>query len=394
MAGLLLLACAPVRGNDADQQPHASFNKALFSLLKSEMAEQNNANVVISPLSLGRALHAIQEGAGGETLKQITDVLGSPESVAHMAGQYADDSRLKAAAVMLVDQKLTLKDSYKSKFPGMDVRNVSFQEDPAKQEAEVNAWVNKRTKGRVPQILPLNSLRPDTALVYVNALTFDARWQDEFAKDQTRTGKFTNADGTVSKCSFMNALIMKLHVLINDDCTIAIFPYKQPEGQAEANDFHFIALMPEAKTKLADFVAMQDWDTVHVLVREALGKDKEYVGVHLPKFKAVSPILRVSKPFSEMGMKDMFINRKADFSNMCDQPGIFVNEIYHRCSVVVNEAGTQAGAATSFDDPFGGSEKTLSFDRPFLWLIYDAGKDIVLFSGCLTDLKQAGQTRR
>jgi serpin B len=85
-----------------------------------------------------------------------------------------------------------------------------------------------------------------------------------------------------------------------------------------------------------------------------------------------------------MGMPVAF-SGGADFSGMTGSPDLFIDEVLHKAFVSVDEAGTEAAAATAVimketampvDPPV-----EVTIDRPFIFLIRDIDTSAILFVG-------------
>lgn len=86
----------------------------------------------------------------------------------------------------------------------------------------------------------------------------------------------------------------------------------------------------------------------------------QYMRVEIPKFKIESNI-KMKSQLEDYGMKDMFLESKADFSGLSEQSnGLAVSDVFHKAFLEVNEEGTEAAAAT-------GIEK-IAFDRIYYLL--------------------------
>ncbi len=83
-----------------------------------------------------------------------------------------------------------------------------------------------------------------------------------------------------------------------------------------------------------------------------------------------------------MGMSNAFIWTIADFSGISTNAGLFIDDIKHSTFISVDEAGTEAAAATVILMP-PGSQHTieLTVDRPFIFLIRDIETEQILFIG-------------
>ena len=106
------------------------------------------------------------------------------------------------------------------------------------------------------------------------------------------------------------------------------------------------------------------------------------VRLKMPKFEFDSSF-SLKKTLSEMGMPVAF-SADADFSGMTGKKDLFISDVIHKAFVSVDEAGTEAAAATAVimeltampEEPI---EVTL--DRPFIFLIRDIETGAILFIG-------------
>ena len=116
------------------------------------------------------------------------------------------------------------------------------------------------------------------------------------------------------------------------------------------------------------------------------------VDLRLPKFsfsfeKGLSEVLR------EMGMTAVFSAESADLSGITGEERLFLGPVLHKAWVSVDEAGTEAAAATvgmllkseALPNPI-----EVVVDRPFLFLIRHRATGTILFLGRVTDPKQPG----
>ena len=85
-------------------------------------------------------------------------------------------------------------------------------------------------------------------------------------------------------------------------------------------------------------------------------------------------------------MTDAFSAGVADFSGMTDEEALFISVVVHKAFVSVDEEGTEAAAATGgVARPVDASTPpplepiTVTFDRPFIFLIRDEPTGTILF---------------
>ncbi len=90
-----------------------------------------------------------------------------------------------------------------------------------------------------------------------------------------------------------------------------------------------------------------------------------------------------------MGMSDAFDSGAADFSGMVDPVDSkpWIDQIYHKAFVAIDEEGTEAAAATAvvMTDSALPEQVVLSVDKPFIFLIRDDVTGLILFMGRVLD---------
>jgi serpin B len=64
---------------------------------------------------------------------------------------------------------------------------------------------------------------------------------------------------------------------------------------------------------------------------------------------------------------------------------LFISEVIHKAFVEVNEAGTEAAAATMVDATAMSITGSFTVDHPFIFLIRENGSGTILFLGRIVD---------
>ena len=204
----------------------------------------------------------------------------------------------------------------------------------------------------------------------VNALYFKAPWATPFEKAATRQQDFHRADGSRVTVPMMRAT---------------------PEGASYLTGDHWRgARLPYAGNALAMTVALPDpgheADAVADLMAGGLTAEA-HTGVDLamPRwtFRTSSDL---GEPLMDLGMTRAFGEGSADFSPM--SPGLYVDAVLHQAFIAVDEAGTEAAAATAvvMDEASAiAAVQTLVLDRPFLFVIHDTAQGTPLFVGRVAD---------
>ena len=116
---------------------------------------------------------------------------------------------------------------------------------------------------------------------------------------------------------------------------------------------------------------------------------KTSVKVKLPKFN-ITYSRNLNKDLEHLGMKNMFIERVADFSRIDGTRDLFVSFVKQDVAIEVNEEGSEAAAATAVvldlteSASFTFSESFI-VDQPFLFFIRDKQTEMMLFLGKIVD---------
>jgi serpin B len=106
------------------------------------------------------------------------------------------------------------------------------------------------------------------------------------------------------------------------------------------------------------------------------------VKLYLPKFKTTSEF-ELSEMLKQMGMPEAFTDQ-ADFSGMTGKKDLKISKVIHKAFVEVNEAGTEAAAATAVvmrikSMPM--KQPEFRADHPFMFIIKENTNNSILFAG-------------
>ncbi|MCD6498816.1 MAG: serpin family protein, partial [Deltaproteobacteria bacterium] len=115
--------------------------------------------------------------------------------------------------------------------------------------------------------------------------------------------------------------------------------------------------------------------------------ETKQVQLAMPKFKYRTTMM-LKTTFQNMGMTDVFSSGAADLSGMDGTRDLSVSAIIHKTFVDVDEAGTEAAAATAViveGTSILNFDVELTIDRPFLFVIRDLSTGAILFMGAIED---------
>ena len=181
--------------------PDARFALGLHRLL----AADRDRSFAWSPYSVASALGVVGAGARGATRDELAAVLGDLDelgpALAAGAAFPADAAvTLGVANTLWADLTLPVADDYLAAvkaWPGGAARGADFRGNPDGSRQEINADVERSTRGLISDLIPAGLVDPDTRAVVVNALYLRAAWVKAFEKGATRPQPFRTPGGPV-----------------------------------------------------------------------------------------------------------------------------------------------------------------------------------------------------
>ena len=384
--GLLLAGCG---GGTAETDVHKSPSKVPvvetdtmdFAVNLFRAAAKEGENTLVSPLSVLTALAMAANGAEGDSLTQMETTLGGTrEDLNDWLGGFRDDDQLKQANGIWVksDQKFDPNEDFLTTV--QKVYDAVLNEAPFDETTrdEINDWVREETEGMIDGII---DQIPQEAIMYlINALSFEAAWENPYEEHQVQEGVFTTEDGRELDAEMMYG---------------TAYDYLRTENATgfrqwyEGEDYAFVALLPNEGVTVAELVDSLTGKELSQLLEKP---EVDVVQTAIPKFEAESDF-ELSEVLRDMGMDKVFDDTLANFSGLgtYESRNIYISRVLHKTSIQLAEQGTKAGAATAVEiayatGAFGPAEEptTVYLDRPFVYMIVERDSGIPLFMGtCL-----------
>ena len=368
-------------------------NKLAFKFLQ-QLAQENKKSFVCSPLSLQLALAMTANGAQGETLQEMLDVLGYGSEGMAALNAYAKilieqlpavdlDVKLKMADAIIATDKYQLNAGFRETlrtYYYAPAVTMSF-DDPERVLAQVNEWARRNTEGLIDPML--KDMAPNAVAYLMNALYFKARWQGGdthpmFDSRFTSAGDFYKADGSKTQVPFMST---GRHFPYADkgDYEVVALPY-------ESGKFFMYILLPKKKDGLSAMIASLRNTSWNSLI-SSLETGRE-VSLRMPKFETAGDF-ELSKALMAMGMTKAFDEVFAEFGGMFDgSRGLYINRVLQKAKIQVAEWGTEAAAVTVVEMAEKSSmpEHVIYFtaDHPFVFVIGEQESGTILFEGTYT----------
>ena len=376
-----------------------SVNNFAFDLYR-KIVNETDENVILSPFSLYITLSMIYEGAQEDTADEMANILHFPADDGLRQGSFAklqndinnrkSKSTLKLSNNVWIQDGLSIKDGFRNNIDNYyfaNIEELDFMDNPEGSRETINQWVDKETEGKIKEILPKGSIDKATMIALTNAIYFKGDWKYKFNKENTRDSEFyleNNQTKTVPMMNidyndyddiefnmFRNKTIQVLELpYIGDTISMMIFlPIDMNNKDYQVNPRSIYELDNELNS---------------VLYQEVIEKFNpvEYFYISLPRFSFESDF-DMKNNLKPLGIEKAF-DPSANFNGITDNTQFWIDEVYHKASITVNEKGTEAAAASSAIGIAGFPPEFIA-DHPFFFTIQDKETGLILFMGRVMD---------
>lgn len=346
----------------------------------NEAAKHKAENMIVSPLSMSMALSMLSNGAVGDTRAEMLDALGFEDKDMDAVNTFNNRLTKELAAVdntvmqslansIWIDYSAKIKDSFI--FDNKAAYNAEIFTDNLSLEESmnrINEWCSDKTHG---MIYPFLNEPTESLITLINALYFKGRWADPFDPANTSKGKFHNSDGSTSTVDMMR-----------DEKTCRYGTFKDAVWVTLSygnTAYRAVFIMPEENSGLSVDEYMASLTEAEFKEGLLAGNAVE-LDVSLPKFEISYKNKRMNSILCNIGFKKMFTD--GDFSGITDTPLAF--EVVQEAKIKLDEKGTEAAAVTGIHgylSPGPMQKLSITFDRPFAFLIKEYSTGAVLFMG-------------
>ncbi|XP_004483442.2 serpin B9 isoform X1 [Dasypus novemcinctus] len=356
-------------------------------LLKMLCQDSPSHNVFCSPVSISSALAMVLLGAKGSTAAQVAQALSlKGEDGTHRAFQSllsevnkpGTQYLLRTANRLFGEKTYEFLSTFREsclRFYHAELEELSFTHAAEESRKHINTWVSGKTEGKIRELLPWNSIGPETRMVLVNAIYFKGRWNEEFDKTFTREMPFK-----------INQKEQKPVQMMYQESTFKIAYIKEVCAQVlelpyAGDELSMVLLLPDDDVELSTVEKLLTFEKFIAWTKPDCMRSTE-VEVLLPRFK-LEENYDMEQVLQSLGVVDIFQEAKADLSAMSAKRDLFLSKFVHKSFVEVNEEGTEAAAASAavvvecclVEGP------RFCADHPFLFFIRHNAANSILFCG-------------
>ena len=359
-----------------------------------------DGNQVYSPLNVYMALAMLAETTDGNSRQEILDLLGAPsmEFLRYQAQKiwcatYTADGTAESllANSLWLDDAFTFHDKTVQTLAQQYFASV-FHGDLGTEEMneQLHSWLDIHTGGLLEDQIQGLELSPETVFALASTLYFRARWSSEFDPSENTTDSFYAINRSYP-AEFM-------HCTASEYFWGKHFSATRLHLDGTSTGFMWLIRPNEGYTP-QDVLQDGDWlkcvqqnyyqDANGHYVFEWTNQSYNYkVNIHLPKFD-ISAKQDLIDGMKNLGLQDIFDWTTSDFTPLCSDVPIYVNQIDHVVRVAIDEEGVTAAAYTVIAGDGSGSsgdceEIDFILNRPFLFVI-TSRDGLPLFTGIVNE---------
>jgi serpin B len=361
-------------------------NKFSLNLYKLLNAASIEGSLVMSPISLQTALGMIYIGARGRTAEEMAAVLHLPtdqdaaktgfrqllnflKRCGSISLEVANRIFISASFNVVDDFRRTIKNTFES-----DIERVKFAPKHEKARKIINTWVEKRTRRKINHIIGPETLNAMSRLVVVNIVYFKGKWLRPFSSEDTEMGTFyISRNKEVDIPMMHNKTFFNFKYLDSLGAKVLELPY---EGGTES----MFILLPDDLEGIYDLERNLPAVDLTSTFKDMQPKELD---IALPKFK-IETLLNLKGCLMAIGMKNMFLEKTANFSGITGSPELYVSVVLQRAFLEVGELGTEAAAITALvTQGHPRTQPLMEFvvDHPFLFIIWEKRANTLLLMG-------------
>ena len=363
---------------EGEQELINSNNDFAFNLFRKARGDKSK---ILSPLSITFALGMLNNGADGQTLKEINQTLGFGEAGADAINAFCqkmlkESNTLDEKTKALIANTIFVNEGcgYRLQEGFIDKANTFYDAQPQNRDFNdgetmdvINQWASDHTEGMIPTVLDTLTYRPDNVSYLLNALYFKGIWSSPFRKENTQDEPFGGGDD-----------VPMMH--------------QEKSVRYAENDFYQAVRLPygNGAYRMDIFLPREDKTVGEVL--ESLNGSNwqpkyEYrsVDLKLPRFETDTN-QGLIEIMSDLGMPSAFSVFNAEFPYFCNVP-IFISQMFQVAKIKLDEEGTEAAAVTVIGGATSGMPpvpKPFHANRPFLYIISEQSTGAIFFIGQYT----------
>ena len=338
-------------GKAVEAQPVVLSTDAFsLRLFQHSLSSKVSGNILVAPRTLGRALLALQELAGGKTLEELQALQLSTES--HLRSSEPDSAALLGKDFSLPKGE---KDAL--------VMTLPFSDNVPMSLGLFNGMLAPVMGNPEAQLADSKMVTNRTRLLAGCVARFQADWKTPFHSSDTRTADFDNASGGMPHFSQMRSRgLYQVAEAADGSWKAVALPMK--ETNSSRIPLVYIGILPSGSAR--EFAAALTPEKLTEIRRVLSKAGPQDTLVELPSLELQVQPYDSRDSLRRLGLKALFDSETADFSGLTPEK-IHLGALVQSLEVVLTENKIKAAPNPELDY----AARCISFDRPYIWLIAD-----------------------
>ena len=362
-----------------------SFNLFREVYRQHQTESQKQKSMFFSPMGVTFMMGMLAEGAEGETQREILKTMCLDEATAREISQMCevliDDApeadrqvTLEIANAIYTNKGFEPKKEYKEcmdEYYDADIRSLDFSKTESINA--INNWAKDKTNGKIQKII--DRLSPDAVAYILNSIYFNAKWTNQFDREDTKTETFMTEGGEARQTEMMNNNAI-VACAANDVMSMVCLPY------GSGTVWNMYVLLPNEGKTVDDVLGSlntESWMNV------CKGLKNMLLNLKMPKY-STDNIIDMKTALAAIGMTKAF-SPNAEFGKITDSKNMYISNIGQRAQINVTEEGTEMVAVSTGDlsslgggaDIFGNGE--FFANRPFVYIVAENNTGAIFFAG-------------
>ena len=361
---------------EGEQQLIESNNDFAFNLFRKARGDKSK---ILSPLSITFALGMLNNGADGETLKEINQTLGFGEAGADAINAFCQKmlkeyNTLDEKTIDLIANTIFMNEGmgYHLQEGFMDKVNTYYDAQPQNRDFNdgetmdvINQWASDHTMGMIPEVLKEDSFNPDAVSYLLNALYFKGIWSSPFKKENTQDEPFGGGDEVPMMHNFREGLLYAENNLYQ--------AVRLPYGNGAYRMDVFLPREDKTVGEVLETLSGSNWQPEY---------ENTDVDLKLPRFETDTNQDLVGV-MAGLGMPKAF-SIDAEFPYFCNGDP-YISQMFQVAKIKLDEEGTEAAAVTVIEMTESIPQRAdFHANRPFLYIISEQSTGAIFFIGQFT----------
>ena len=362
-----------------------SFNLFREVYRQHQTESQGQKSMFFSPMGATFMMGMLAEGSEGETQREILKTMCLDEATARDVSQMCEvliddvpeadrQVTLKIANAIYTNKGYNLKKEFKEcmdEYYDADIRSLDFSKTESLNA--INNWAKDKTNGKIQKVI--DRLSSEAVAYILNSIYFNAKWTNQFDREDTKTETFMTEGGEAHQTEMMNNNAI-VACAANDVMSMVCLPY------GSGTVWNMYVMLPNEGKTVDDVLGSlntESWMNV------CKGLKNMRLNLKMPKY-STDNIIDMKTALAAIGMTKAF-SPNAEFGKITDSKNMYISSMAQRAQINVTEEGTEMVAVSTGDlsslgggaDIFGNGE--FFANRPFVYIVAENNTGAIFFAG-------------